>query len=123
MGAFSPKGGECMCSSPKGRNPLVPIQQNAVLPKGGRSIPSISPSGIRGWKISGLWEMDQGGATGHSRVSSHDLIHWQQAADLTFGDSPKEELYENRVFPYPRAPHILLGLPNPGISNVAGPHR
>ena len=44
-------------------------------------------------------------------TASCDLIHWEPQSDLTYIDSPQEELYENKVFPYPRAPHILIGLP------------
>ena len=44
-------------------------------------------------------------------TTSNDLIHWEPQSDLTFVDSPKEELYESKVFPNPRAPHILIGLP------------
>ena len=44
-------------------------------------------------------------------TTSRDLVHWEPEADLTYLDSPKEEMYENKVFPYPRAPHILIGLP------------
>ncbi len=42
---------------------------------------------------------------------SHDLIHWEQQANLTFGSAPQVQLYTNQVLPYPRAPHLLLGMP------------
>lgn len=44
-------------------------------------------------------------------TTSTDLIQWERPSDLTYADSPTEEMYENKVFPYPRAPHILIGLP------------
>lgn len=55
------------------------------------------------------WILD-GRRTIRTTMSS-DLINWESQSDLTYVDSPKEELYENKVFPYPRAPHILIGLP------------
>ncbi len=42
---------------------------------------------------------------------SDDLIHWEPYTDLTYEDSPPEELYTNQIKPYHRAPHILIGLP------------
>ncbi|MEQ9409425.1 MAG: hypothetical protein RIK87_16935 [Fuerstiella sp.] len=42
---------------------------------------------------------------------STDLIHWDAWKDLTYVDSPPEELYTNAVKPYSRAPHLLLGFP------------
>lgn len=42
---------------------------------------------------------------------SDDLIHWEQLADLSYVDSPAQQLYTNGVQPYHRAPHILIGLP------------
>lgn len=44
-------------------------------------------------------------------TTSPNLIDWEPQEDLTYVDSPPEELYENKVFPYPRAPHILMGFP------------
>jgi hypothetical protein len=42
---------------------------------------------------------------------SSDMLNWTEQADLTYVDSPSEQLYTNQVKPYHRAPHILLGLP------------
>ena len=42
---------------------------------------------------------------------SDDLLHWTDERDLTYTDSPDEEMYTNNVMPYFRAPHILLGFP------------
>lgn len=44
-------------------------------------------------------------------ATSPDLLHWTNQADLTYVDSPSEQLYTNQVKPYPRAPHLLIGLP------------
>ncbi len=42
---------------------------------------------------------------------SDDLIQWEDEADLTYEDSPSEQLYTNQVKHYYRAPHILIGFP------------
>lgn len=44
-------------------------------------------------------------------ATSEDLVHWEPHTDLTYVDSPPEELYTNQVKPYHRAPHLLIGLP------------
>jgi hypothetical protein len=44
-------------------------------------------------------------------ATSDDLIHWDKHRDLTYEDSPPEQLYTNQIKPYHRAPHILIGLP------------
>ncbi|MFG0333395.1 MAG: hypothetical protein ACF8TS_08550 [Maioricimonas sp. JB049] len=44
-------------------------------------------------------------------ATSDDLIHWAPHHDLTYVDSPPEQLYTNQVKPYHRAPHLLIGLP------------
>ena len=52
--------------------------------------------------------------TGHRAIrtaTSKDFLHWENQRDLTYVDSPSEQLYTNQVKPYPRAPHVLLGFP------------
>jgi hypothetical protein len=44
-------------------------------------------------------------------ATSPDLLHWGEQADLSYSDSPPEELYTNQIKPYFRAPHILIGFP------------
>ncbi|MCA9177631.1 MAG: hypothetical protein KDB14_24260 [Planctomycetales bacterium] len=44
-------------------------------------------------------------------ATSRDFLHWENAADLTYEDSPVEHLYTNQVAPYVRAPHLLIGFP------------
>src|SRR5690606_20288392 len=44
-------------------------------------------------------------------ATSKDLVHWKNQQDLSYVDSPPEELYENGVKPYHRAPHLLIGFP------------
>jgi len=46
------------------------------------------------------------------RTSSwKDFLHWENRENLAYMDSPPEELYENCVKPYYRAPQILIGFP------------
>ena len=42
---------------------------------------------------------------------SNDLIHWEPHHDITYVDSPPQQLYTNQIKPYCRAPHLLLGFP------------
>lgn len=51
---------------------------------------------------------------GHRAIrtaTSDDFIHWEKEADLTYEDSPSEQLYTNQVKSYYRAPHLLIGFP------------
>lgn len=45
-------------------------------------------------------------------ASSKDLIHWSPNRPMTFGDSPREEIYRDAAFPYFRAPHIYIATAN-----------
>ena len=42
---------------------------------------------------------------------SEDFLNWSKGDDLTYLDSPPEQLYTNQIKPYYRAPHILIGFP------------
>lgn len=44
-------------------------------------------------------------------ATSKDLLRWENQADLSYVDSPEEQLYENGIAPYHRAPHLLIGFP------------
>jgi hypothetical protein len=44
-------------------------------------------------------------------ATSKDFLHWENEADLKYGDSLSEQLYTNQVKPYHRAPHLLVGFP------------
>ncbi len=44
-------------------------------------------------------------------ATSKDLLTWSEPVDLSYVDSPPEQLYTNVVKPYYRAPHILMGFP------------
>lgn len=56
-------------------------------------------------------EWNPGGIRAIRTATSDDMIHWGPHADLTYEDSPPEELYTNQIKPYHRAPHILIGFP------------
>lgn len=55
------------------------------------------------WKPAGLRAIRTG--------VSEDFLNWTGDTDLTYLDSPGEQLYTNQVKPYHRAPHILIGFP------------
>ncbi|HRX79876.1 MAG TPA: hypothetical protein P5307_12485, partial [Pirellulaceae bacterium] len=55
------------------------------------------------WKPTGVRAIRTG--------SSGDFLNWGDEADLTYVDSPEEQLYTNQIAPYYRAPHILIGTP------------
>jgi hypothetical protein len=44
-------------------------------------------------------------------ATSKDFIHWENQADLTYGDASPVHLYTNAILPYFRAPHLLIGFP------------
>ncbi|MGY8656606.1 MAG: hypothetical protein ACKVJX_23570 [Verrucomicrobiia bacterium] len=46
-----------------------------------------------------------------ARTTSKDFIHWTDPVNLELDGKPREHLYTNQIHPYPRAPHIYLGLP------------
>ncbi len=67
----------------------------------------------RGWKPKGVRAI--------RTATSKDFLHWENQADLAYGDAPVAELYTNTVRPYARAPHLLLGFPTryqPKLSQV-----
>ena len=68
------------------------------------------------WRIftAGQTDGDNWKPSGHRAIrtaTSNDLIHWSKGQDLSYVDSPSEQLYTNGVKPYHRAPHILIGFP------------
>lgn len=44
-------------------------------------------------------------------ATSKDFLHWENQKDLSYVDSPSEQLYTNQIKPYHRAPHLLIGFP------------
>lgn len=57
----------------------------------------------RGWKPSGVRAI--------RTATSKDFLHWDNQADLAYGDAPVEQLYTNAVMAYERAPHLFIGFP------------
>ena len=54
-------------------------------------------------------------------ATSPDLTNWSTAVDLAFPGCPFEQLYDNNVAPYRRAPHIWLGFPTRYIERPWSP--
>ena len=52
-----------------------------------------------------------GGRRAIRTATSKDFINWGPHADLTYVDSPPEQLYTNQIKAYHRAPHIFIGFP------------
>ena len=46
-----------------------------------------------------------------ARITSPDLQTWSEPVAMTYGDTPREELYTNATQPYFRAPHLYIALP------------
>lgn len=44
-------------------------------------------------------------------ASSPDFLHWRNVADVKYGSSPEEQLYNNVIKTYYRAPQIVMGFP------------
>ena len=68
------------------------------------------------------WRYFTGGVTdeknwkpsGHRAIrtaTSKDFLRWENQRDLSYVDSPSEQLYTNQIKPYHRAPHLLIGFP------------
>lgn len=54
-------------------------------------------------------------------ATSKDFIHWENQANLKYESSPHEQLYTNQIFPYYRAPQLLVGFPNRYIEREWSP--
>lgn len=54
-------------------------------------------------------------------ATSPDLANWSKAVELVYPGSPFQQLYDNNVAPYPRAPHIWLGFPTRYIERPWSP--
>jgi len=57
-------------------------------------------------------EWKPGGIRAIRTATSDDLVQWGPHQDLTYVDSPPEQLYTNQIKPYHRTPHILIGFPS-----------
>ncbi|OYZ31869.1 MAG: hypothetical protein B7X86_07585 [Sphingobacteriales bacterium 17-39-43] len=54
-------------------------------------------------------------------ATSKDFINWENQTDLKYESSPHEQLYTNQIFPYYRAPQLLVGFPNRYIEREWSP--
>ncbi len=45
-----------------------------------------------------------------SRTVSDDFLHWSKPVEMSFGNTPREQLYTNQTAPYYRAPHIYISV-------------
>ena len=77
--------------------------------------------GLRG-EYRAYWRYFTGGTTDENgwkpkgvrairTATSEDFLHWENQADLVYGDAPEEQLYTNAVRAYERAPHLFVGFP------------
>ena len=62
-------------------------------------------------KYRAYWRFFDEGVRAIRTATSDDLVAWSEPHDLTYVDSPREQLYTNQIKPYYRAPHILIGFP------------
>lgn len=44
------------------------------------------------------------------RSTSNDFITWTEPVEMSYGDSPREQLYTQQTSPYYRAPHIYVAI-------------
>lgn len=55
--------------------------------------------------------LNTGGLRRIATCESEDFIHWTELALIEFEDDRQEHMYTNNIRPYPRAPHIYVGMP------------
>ena len=51
-----------------------------------------------------------GGIRTVGRCTSTDFITWSEPVEMSYGDSPREQLYTQQTSPYYRAPHIYVAI-------------
>lgn len=56
-------------------------------------------------------DFHKSGVRGIKTSTSQNCVDWQPGEWLDFPDSPDDPLYTNNVLPYPRAPHLFVGMP------------
>jgi len=60
--------------------------------------------------LHGSWE--QGIVRDVRVMESEDFVHWTTPVPLSYDDGLDFQMYTNNVMPYPRAPHIRIGMPS-----------
>lgn len=99
-----------------------PMQETPVITDGAFDSQNLAFWDARAGLYRAYWRYFTEGTTdeknwkpsGHRAIrtaTSKDFLHWENQHDLTYTDSPTEQLYTNQVKPYARAPHLLLGFP------------
>jgi len=59
-----------------------------------------------------VWMPNGGKVRSVATLTSDDFVHWSDPPKwLEYGDVPAEQLYDNNITVYPRAPHIFMGFP------------
>ena len=53
---------------------------------------------------------DEGWYRTMDRAVSDDFLHWSKGTRMTYGNTPREQLYTNQTSPYFRAPHIYIAI-------------
>lgn len=99
-----------------------PMQETPMITDGAFDSQNLAFWDAQAGVYRAYWRYFTGGTTdeknwkpsGHRAIrtaTSKDFLHWENQHDLTYTDSPSEQLYTNQVKPYARAPHLLLGFP------------
>jgi len=57
------------------------------------------------------WRIFADGVRAIRTATSKDFLKWRDHEDVTYVDSPPEDLYTNQIKSYHRAPHIFIGFP------------
>ena len=87
------------------------LQENPVITKG-----AFDSQNNAFWSVSEdryvcYFRVFREGKRWIARATSKDFITWSEPVDLELDGKPREQLYTNQFDPYPRVPHLYLGLP------------
>lgn len=99
-----------------------PMQETPVITDGAFDSQNLAFWDAHSGQYRAYWRYFTGGTTDENNwkpsgdrairtATSKDFLHWESQHDLSYVDSPSEQLYTNQVKPYHRAPHLLLGFP------------
>jgi len=114
-------GGLSAFASPDGRTWRL-LQEEKILTKGAFDSQNLAFWDAARGKYACYFRTFRDGVRAIEVAWSDDFLHWSEAQPLTYGDAPAEHLYTNAITPYPRAPHLLIGLPArfvPGRKKIA----
>ncbi|MDZ4402448.1 hypothetical protein [Prosthecobacter sp.] len=99
-----------------------PMQETPVITDGAFDSQNLAFWDANSGVYRAYWRYFTGGTTDEKNwkpsgdrairtATSKDFLHWENQHDLSYVDSPSEQLYTNQVKPYHRAPHLLVGFP------------